>query len=221
MLMKIQTQIILKLNWLLTLAIACLLTLSSTSGANAAPPGVDFFSINSPKQNSIGSKAGNHAPTPAPVPVVTWFSKYDDLRDKYNPTDGDRVILTRPLMQEAERVQQWTNTANKIAKNYLLLAQAIRKLPLPSGASDVKEYRDLMADWYQDAAGVYEDLVRPRPPARTIEDLQEQLEVVKKRSESLANNIANLKAMDRSLRLQYSVNPPLQDDVIQKFIRSK
>ena len=54
-----------------------------------------------------------------------------------------------------------------------------------------------MADWYQDASGVYADLIRPRPPAHTIEDLQEQLEVVKKRSESLADNIASLKAMDR------------------------
>ena len=78
-----------------------------------------------------------------------------------------------------------------------------------------------MADWYQDAAGVYEELIRPRPPARTIEDLQEQLEVVKKRSESLADNIASLKAMDRSLRQQYNVQPALQDDVIQQFARSK
>jgi len=197
----------------------CVLSLLPFSKANAAPPGVDFFSINSPKHpNSVPSaKATSHSP----VPVVTFFHQYDDLTDKYHPTDGDRVILTRPLMQEAERVQQWTDTANKIAKNYLSLSQAIRKLPLPANAPDIKEYRDLMADWYQDAASCYRELTRPRPPARTIEDLAEQLQVVKKRSESLANNIASLKAMDRSLRKQYNVNPAFSDDIIQQFVRSK
>lgn len=206
-------------RWLSLLTFSMLILLSS-SKAQAAPPGVDFFSINSPKQHSktvTTTKAINRAP----VPVVTWFQQYDDLREKYHPSDGDRVILTRPLMQEAERVQQWTNTANKISKNYLSLSQAIRKLPLPSGAPDVKEYRDLMADWYQDAASVYRDLIRPRPPAHTIEDLADQLEVVKKRSESLAENITSLKAMDRSLRKQYNVNLSLQDDIIQQFVRHK
>jgi len=207
-----------RISWQLFLTAA--LVILPALNVNAAPSGAELFSVNSsPVQKQYSAKSASG--TMSAIPIATWFEKYDELRDKYHPTDGDKVILTRPLMQEAERVQQWTDTANKISKNYSLLSKAIRNMPLPASASDVKEYRDLMADWYQDAASVYAELIRPRPPARTIEDLQEQLDAIKKRSESLGDNIANLKAMDQSLRQHYQVHPALQDDAIQQFVRSK
>lgn len=212
----------LTLPLLIAIAISCLINLK----ASAEPRGLDFFSINSPK-SALPSDASKREPNPNSVvvpnhaPAATWFEKFDQLRDQYHPSDGDKVILTRPLMQQAERVQQWTNTASKVSKNYTLLAKAIRNIPVPAGLPDIKEYRDLTADWYQDAAGVYQDLIRPRRPAKTIEDLEDELIAVKKHSESLANNIANLKAMDRSLRQQYHIDLAPQDDAIQQFVRSR
>ncbi len=204
---------------------ACL----TVNKANAEPGGLDVFSVN-PRPSNVKTQPVNKpaATHKAPwevssdnAPLAAWFVKYDQLRSDYRPTEKDKVILTRPLMQQAERVQQWTNTANKVSKNYKLLAKTIRTLTVPSGLSDIKEYRDLMADWYEDAAEVYLDLIRPRPAAKTIEDLQEQLDAVKKRSEGLANNISNLKNMDRELRQRYNIQPALQDDAIQQFVRSK
>ena len=124
-------------------------------------------------------------------------------------------------MKSAERVQQWTDTASKISKNYLLLAKSIRTMTVPAGMSDVKEYRDLMADWYQDSASVYVDLIKPRPPAKTKEDLQEEIDAVKKRAEGLANNMANLKNMDREVREAHKVPLNVQEDAVQQFIRGK
>lgn len=202
----------------LPLIIACGLVLLPQLKASASPRGVEVFSVNTPGHDkTINPKSNNLQP----IPVSNWFAKFDNLTEQYHPSDGDKVILTRPFNQQADRVQQWTNTANKIAKNYMTLARSIRSLPPPSGAPDVKEYRNLMADWYQDAAGIYEDLIRPRPPARTVEDLEEQLEAVKRRSDSLADNIASLKAMDRSLRKEYNVEYSLQDDIIQQIVRQK
>jgi hypothetical protein len=203
-----------------------LLCLTNTN-ANAQSPGQDTFSVNH-QNNKNSNSATSNKPSTMPweankenTAIAIWFSKYDQFRDQYRPSEKDKVILTRPLMQEAERVQQWTNTASTVAKKYFLAAKSIRALNVPSGMTDVKEYRDLMADWYEDAASVYQDLIRPRPPAKTIEDLHEQLDAIKKRSEGLANNIGNLKNMDRELRQHYHVQPALQDDAVQQFARSK
>lgn len=214
-----------KIWQLMTVAIITLACMSFTK-ADAQPRSIDTFSINSHGQQSTQKASMSNTATPWQsgsdnTSIATWFAKYDQLRDQYRPTQGDKALLTRPLMQQAERVQQWTSTANKVSKNYKQLSKTIRSLTVPVGATDLKEYRDLMADWYSDAADVYRDLVRPRPAAKTIEDLQEQLDAVKKRSEGLANNISNLKNMDRDLRQHYNVQQALQDDVIQQFVRSK
>ena len=175
----------------LFLVFAAGILLTANVKAYATPKGVDVFSTNTPKPSS--AQKGINLPwqnTGDRTPIVIWFERFDNLRKQYRPTEKDKIIISRPLMQDAERVQQWTNTASKISKNYLALAKSIRTLTVPTGMSDVKEYRDLVADWYQDAAGIYIDLIKPRTPAKTVEDLQEELDAVKKRSESLANNIA-------------------------------
>ena len=208
------------------LCAAVVLILSGNIVANAEPHSLDVFSVNthniSPtkKVTASASSSSSHGATNNAA-VVSWFAKYDQIRREYSPSEKDKVIITRPLMQQAERVQQWTNTAGKVAKSYFQVAKLLRSLTVPQGMTDIKEYRDLVADWYQDAGTVYYDLIRPRPAAKTIEDLQDQLDAVKKRSEGLANNITNLKNMDRDLRQHYNVQPALQDDAIQQFIRSK
>jgi hypothetical protein len=196
-----------KKYWLILPVFIAVTFWTVSTKAFAEPRAVDVFSVNSRN-------------TPGSTPIILWFEKYDRLRQQYRPSEIDKVILTRPLMQNPQRVQQFTNTASKISKTYSLLAKSIRNMTVPSGMSDVKEYRDLMADWYQDSAAIYNDLIRPRPPAKTIEDLQEELDAIKKRSEGLANNMGNLKAMDRQVREAHKVPMPLEGDAVQQFIRS-
>jgi hypothetical protein len=204
------------------------LLLGGTS-AQATPPAIDFFGANSTpsSKNPLGNGQKQQVGA-APLsmnsndsPALVWFEKFDSLQQKYRPTDADKVILVRPLMQEAERVQQWIETANKVAKNYTLLAKSLKNLPTPPGMNDIKEYRNLTADWYEDAATVYVDLIKPRPPAKTIEELQGSLNTIKKKSESLSSTIANLRAMDLSLRRNYKVHLAVQDDALQQYVRSK
>lgn len=185
----------------------------------AEPRGIDVFSINSHNNAGTGNLPRQNNSEHSPIKI--WFEKFDALREQYHPSDKDKVILTRPLMQNAQRVQQFTNTASKISKNYMLLAKSIRGLAVPPGASDVKEYRDLVADWFQDSAAVYKDLIRPRPPAKTIEDLHEELDALKKRSESLVSTMATLKTMERQVRQAHNVPTAEQDDPLQKFVHGK
>lgn len=196
-----------------------------TAIAAQATPATDIFSVTTPKsnpsQNQSAIGAGSLSMISGKSPVVDWFEKFDALRAQYRPTPADRVILTRPLMQEVERVKQWTATAAKVAKNYTTLAKTLRSLPVPPGLTDVKQYRDLTADWYQDSAAVYADLIRPRTPAKTIEELQGQLDEVKKRSENLAATIGTLNNMDQELRKHYKVHLAVQDDALQQYVKGK
>jgi hypothetical protein len=214
-----------KKQWLILLTF-CLATICTTNtGAQAAPRAVDVFSINSATQSNPKAGAGANNSilqnNTDRTPIVIWFEKFDSIREKYHPSERDKVILTRPLTQDAGRVQQWVNTASKVSKDYLTVGKSIRSLTVPPGMSDVKEYRDLVADWFQDSANIYIDLIRPRPPAKTIEDLQEELDAVKKRAEGLANTIANLKNMDREIREAHKVPISVEDDAVQKFARGK
>ena len=215
----------------------------AASAVYAAPRGTDYFSVtmphnssntsnsNSSKNTSSAMPGDNQAKPPGSAgalsmmsdrtPVVTWFEKFDQLKEQYRPTPGDRVILSRPLMQEEERVKQWSATAAKISKNYIRFAKELKNLPVPGQLSDLKQYRDLTADWYQDSAAVFDDLIRPRRPAKTIEELQGQLNDIKSRSATLANTIASLNNMDQSLRKEYKVHLAIQDDALQQYVRGK
>ncbi|PWU02169.1 MAG: hypothetical protein C5B53_01990 [Candidatus Melainabacteria bacterium] len=180
------------------------------TSVQATPRGADWFSINS--AGSAPQSAATASQNPAKVQVNTdaataaqWFRQFDKLVAQYRPSPADRVILNRPLMQEEERVKQWTATASKISRNYTQLAKSLKQIPIPSQLSDLKEYRDLTIDWYHDAALVFDDMIRPRTPANTIEELQRQLEQVKSRSENLSSTLPNLIAMDRDLRKRYKV----------------
>jgi hypothetical protein len=177
--------------------------------AFAGPTPADMFSVQ--------TKTNSHT-TPGPVTVINWFDSYDQYVTHLKPTAEDKAILARPFNQDAERVNQWRKVASKVAKNYRLLAANLRKMDLPHSAPEVKTYRDLKADWYQDAAAVYEDLLRPRQPATTIEELQEQLKQVSDKSDGLKESADQLNSMDLSLRQQYQVPAAKDGDEFQKFI---
>jgi hypothetical protein len=201
----------------------------------ADPRGTDMFSIwtspppavrapsSKPAENQSKPKVERRTLSPgaAPKTIIEWFEQFDQLREKYRPTAADRVILSRPLMQEEERVSQWTNTASKISKNYILLARTLKSMPVPSGLPELTQYRDLTADWYRDAADVFDEMIRPRDPAKTIEELERQLNEVQNKSHTLDGTIASLKDMDRDLRHRYKVNQNDKEDALQKYVKGK
>ncbi len=189
-------------------------TLLIVPAVNAASPAhTDYFSVQTNSSNKTSSTTNQQ-----PISIVGWFESYDHTVATLRPSVTDKAILARPFNKEAERVEEWTKVASKVAKNYRLLAQNIRNMTPPSNAPELKTYRDLRADWYQDAAGIYEDLIRPCHPAKTIEELQDQLQGISKRADGLKTSGDQLNAMDVSLREQYKVHPPKEDDGLQKFI---
>lgn len=208
------------------IALASTLAVSNfTCSALAEEPKIDWFSIKLPSlapTKPIDPKLPNlphprkdmtlppplkGAPTKADsVAAQKWFKQFDQLVTQYRPTAADRVILSRPHMQEEERVQQWTATASKISKNYSQLTRSLKDIPLPTQLSDVRQYRDLTIDWYHDAAQIFDELIRPRAAAKTIEELQRQLDQIKSSSATLASSMTNIGAMDQDLRKRYSVD---------------
>ena len=165
------------------------------------------------------------APVPmAPHPVVSagsppqqWFAAFDAYVSVYRPSAADQVKMNQPFNQEVERVTEFCNTVAKISRNYRILAQKIRSLPVPTAVPEAKDYRDLMADWYNDSALVYEDMIRPRPAARTKEELNSMIQDVKDRSETLKSNSAKLAQMDSDIRLRHTVQPPKYDDALDTY----
>lgn len=153
----------------------------------------------------------------ARTPIVSWFEASDDLIAKYEPTDFERVVMDKPFNQEAERVQIWTRTAAKIAHNYRTLAKALRASQIPGNHPELKEYIEQRADWYADAAGIYEELIKPRPPAKTIEELNAALADIKERSTALGETNKRLISMDMSLRKEFKVHLARNTDPIWQF----
>src|SRR5262250_2038411 len=89
--------------------------------AQAVPHAVDTFSVVTGQGKARSTVApaatAGKASTATPTTPVQWFEAFDDAIAAHKPTAADRVILSRPFNQEAERVQQWTETAAKVAKN--------------------------------------------------------------------------------------------------------
>jgi hypothetical protein len=154
------------------------------------------------------------------TPIVVWFEAFDKTEFTMKASDSDRTHLARPFEKKAERVEEWAQTANKISKNYRLLASTIRQMDIPENAPGLKDYRDLSAGWYADVALLYEDMIRPRRPAKTIEELDGQVHEIEVRSDQLAAQKKNLSQMDISLRKTYSVHMPKETDAIFQYVES-
>lgn len=207
--------------------------------AYAAPNGMDVFSNVTPgnraatQRKSAAAQIASMTPSANPVgqgsmammssssPALTWFERFDDMQFKLLPSDTDRIVLKTSFNQEAERVVAWTKTASKVAHNYRLLAQALKTSPVPSNHPALKDYQDLMADWYNDKAAVYEDLIRPRAAAKTIEELQDQLKEISDRADSIASTQKELHRMDMNLRDTYRVHQPRQTDKLWQYVSNQ
>jgi hypothetical protein len=150
-----------------------------------------------------------------------WFDIYDNLIDTLKPTAQERAILTEPFNQNPDRVNRWIVTAHGVAVKYRNLAAQIKSMQVPSRLSNVQELRDLTADWYNDAASIYEDLIRPRTPAKTREELDQTLAQIKGRADTLAQSNGSLHALDTSLRKSMGVHLALRDDPIRQFVSGK
>lgn len=211
--------------------------LSALSPAGAASP-------DSPREDVFGRTTGSapkatpqvrggvstvrinpSAPAPkAPHPRVSassspeqWFDAFDTFVAVYKPTEADQYIMNKPFNQEVERVTQFCNTVSKIARNYRILAHSLKTLPIPVSMPESKEYRDLVVDWYNDSALVYEDMVRPRPAARTKEELNAMIQEITDRSENLKAQFETLLKMDTDIRRHYNVSPPKSDDALRQY----
>ena len=152
-------------------------------------------------------------------PQVRWFEDFDMKCVTWSKTGAEATILGRPLNQEVERVQQWTDTAQKVILKYRMLAQMLHKMQPPADAPDLKAYCDLTADWYSDAADIYDDLIKPRRPCKTMEELEDGLNQIRNRAEALKQTHANLHAMDIDLRKKYHVHMRLAEDALQQFCK--
>lgn len=151
---------------------------------------------------------------------LTWFEKFDEVSFLGRPNDSERVILNIPFNQEQERVQRWTQVAATVARRYRQTAKALRAVALqaPAGRADLDEYRTLRIEWFNDAAGVYEEMIRPRAAAQTIEELNDQLGQVREQAKSLGQTNTALLNQDRKLRRHYRVHNPKQSDQLTKYV---
>jgi hypothetical protein len=192
----------------------------------AANQGDVFARKTSSSQHPISAKSAS-ATKPItfdprdPDLATHWFDAYDNLIDTLHPTAQERAILTEPFNQNPDRVNRWIVTAHGVAVKYRQLAAQLKAMQIPARLNNVQELRDLTADWYNDAALIYEDLIRPRRPAKTREELDHTLAQIKERADTLAQSNGSLHALDTSLRKSMSVHLALRDDPIRQFVSGK
>lgn len=223
----------------MSMALAAMI-LSATAPAGATQPRSevreDRFDRSTPAQAPSRSPINGHVSSvrinPPPVqdvprPVVSrdsspqeWFTALDVYVGFFRPKDKDKYVINTPFNDEVEKVSAFCKTVSGVARNYRALAKNLKAMPISNNVPDpqkVREYRDLLANWYNDSAIVYEDMVRPRPPAKTKEELQGMINSIKDRSESLKSNLELLQKMDSDIRLTCHVDPPKYDDVLRTY----
>jgi hypothetical protein len=218
------------------LAVALVLTASSFGFAAVAaqPNHEEFHSSGTPEsaaaaarikkatsvpENPLGKQGPMAMMSNQDDPVVRWFENLDRTIYCYAKTQSESAILTRGFNQESDRVQQWTETANKVAVKYRYLASVLRKLEFPPGATDLRDYTNLVADWYADSASIYEDLVKPRKAAKTMEELLEGLDSIHNRAKGLKALNERIYGLDIDLRMKYHVHMREQNDALQKYVK--
>lgn len=209
-------------------ALIAMLILSANSVVCAAAPAKhkgDYFgrSTNSapPSAKSIFTNEPHPAVSTASTPIQ-WFAAFDDYMGFYRPSEVDKYIMSQNFNQEVERVMDFCKTTKKVEIIYRTLSQRLHSMPIPLSLPEAREYRDLCSNWYLDSAQLYEDMIRPRPAARTKEELDSMLQEITDRSESLKLSRSRLLVMDSNLRRKYSINPPKYDDALfQYYNKSK
>ncbi len=215
-----------------SLALAAIIFSAISPASAASPPEApreDFFGRNTPSAPMRGQASTIHVNIPPPAPnsphprvsntssPEEWMNAFDEYVDFYMPKRSDSIIINKPFNQESERVMQFCNTIAKVGRNYKILAQKLRSLPAAAEMPESKALRDMTVDWYLDSALVCEDMVRPRPPARTKEELNSMIQDLKDRSENLKLNSEKLAETDTEIRRHYHLQPPKRDDALYTY----
>lgn len=156
------------------------------------------------------------------TPVVTWFELLDESVETLKVSDQDRMNLKRPINREAERVQDWINTATRVIKNYRTLATTIRRMAIPLDAvPELKQYRDSKANWYGDVADLYEELIVPRTPPKTQEELDGQIAEIQSKTVALDSMRRQLEEMDTKIRIACGVHGNKNSDSLVQYVLHK
>lgn len=208
--------------------VAMVVTWLAPSMVTAAPPATDYFSRTT-KPNSQAKPLRKKAATQKstftnavpPANPTQWFEQIDDIVASLRPTEAEKVIMNRPFNQEVERVEQFSAVVTKVARNYREIAKRIHAIPVPGNMPDLRQYGSLTADWYSDAAEIYEDMVKRRPPAKTMDELEAQIDNLKQRAQALAHTSTELKQMDQSLRKTYQVHMARSEDAIHQYVNNE
>ncbi|MDP3507853.1 MAG: hypothetical protein Q8T09_07670 [Candidatus Melainabacteria bacterium] len=189
------------------------------SNSNGTPPkGYTNYQGPPPKAiNGVVNKGAGAMDSDA-SPELTWFEKFDEVSYRGRPTSSERIVLNMPFNQEQERVQRWTQVAAAVAKRYRQTARDLGAVQAPAGRADLDDYRTLRMAWFNDAAAVYEEMIKPRQPAQTIEELNDQLRQVKDQANSLGKMNVSLLNSDRELRRRYRVHNAKQTDQLTKYV---
>jgi len=184
---------------------------------NTAPEPQKKYPVN---KDPLAGRQGSGALYSDQTPQLEWFEIFDEYVWTLLPSEADKSVLSRPLNNELERVQDYIKTCNKIARNYRMLATQVRKLSPPPNSPGLKDYQKLKADFYDDMATVYEDLIKPRR-TRTQEELHAQLDEIKERADQLKVNSNNLLTMDMDLRRTFRVHQPKRTDALRRYVENK
>ncbi|MBS1990356.1 MAG: hypothetical protein JSS83_07550 [Cyanobacteria bacterium SZAS LIN-3] len=213
------------------IAASLLVCILAQGSAQAGPTNEVFSAMPQSNTKLVAPKAFTPAPANAVAapgamdlagrggsPETRWFEQLDAICFKGYPTPLEKSILSRTFNQEAERVQEWSAVAAAVSTRYRNTAKSLRNLPVPSNWTEMDQYREVRADWFDDAATIYEDMIRPRKPARTIEELNAQLAEISSRAEQLGETKKINREMDRKLRRAYHIHAPLETDALNGYI---
>jgi hypothetical protein len=209
------------------------LTCLSAVPAQASPP-IEVFSHNASSGNGLkplqSSAALRHeAETPkigagalammsGDKPIVHWFEEYDRAKADAKPNPAEQLVLSRPMNQELSRVQEFITTVGRISKRFRALAKTLRKMHVQDNWGQVKDLRDGEADFYEQTASVFEEMIKPRPPSKTMEELQAKQKELQDHANSAKQYGETLISMDRGLRSTFGVHLDRSTDDLAKYV---
>jgi hypothetical protein len=232
-----------KFNRLAILMVSIISVIASpvAFAANPHDDGDFFARITGPAP--VTPRASNPMPTALPTPITQkplyhygnepaqkWFATMDAQVITHIATAPEKYVLVRDFGDppQLERVIEWTNTAARVAKKYRSLSKILRSMPVPSSISpeqgssaNVDFFRQSLANWYDDSASVLEEYIKPRPPAKTQEELDDQLRHLRQRSENVKLTYTHLAEMDSNLRQHLHVPTARYDDAVMKYVTNK
>lgn len=184
---------------------------SSTAPKEKAP-------ILPPIKSSISQEDVKNAPPKQQA--LFWFENFDDIIFTMGPSDHEKFILKRPIDQDSERLKEWIDATNSMARKYRVIAKKIRSMNPSQFIADIREFQTESANWYDDNAQLCEDLTAPRRPAKTYEELERAYNNFMVRARNLGALSHSITELNTKLRDRYDVHQPKYTDPSAKYIDS-